>query len=109
LALVEEKNTHWPGFFGEHINRYIDNKTVRGIHFLKSGSVESDPSYLEMALLTTEVNHVTYLENWSDNAWWDMLYDFWNDFSEDGELTPNRPLHGKAVYTPGNRMPTASV
>ena len=98
-----------PLFNASSINRYTDNGKVRGIHFLNSARNEADPSYLEMALLTTEEKGTSYLENWSDNAWWDMLFDFWNDFASDGELEPNRPLKGKAYFTPQDRMPAASL
>ena len=110
LAVFERVDS-WnkPLFGGSYSNRYAALNHLRGIHFLNSAKTEKDIDYLEMALLTTETLGVSYLENWGDNAWWDELFDFWNDFSADGELEPNRPVTGKAYYTPQDRMPMASL
>ena len=110
LAVFEHCDSWTKPLFGtSYVNSYINNEAVRGIHFLNSAKTEADLDYLEMALLTTEKNGVSYLGNWADNAWWDSLYDFWNDFSDDGELTPNRPVRGKAYYTPQDKMPMGSL
>ncbi|GHV71346.1 hypothetical protein AGMMS49928_22700 [Spirochaetia bacterium] len=98
-----------PLFSDSYINRYTDKKNIRGIHFLNSARTENQSDYFEMALLTTEEKGVSYLEKWGDNAWWDELYSFWNDFADDGELDPNHPMKGKAYYTPQDRMPVASL
>jgi len=85
------------------VNRYIENDKFRGIHFLSGGRTEEDLKYFEMAMLTTEKN-VSYLDYWNEAAWWDGIQDFWNDFVQDGELTPGRKLAGK-----GNTMHDSSI
>jgi uncharacterized protein (DUF608 family) len=90
-------------------NRYVDKDNIKGIHFLNNGKTVKDIDYFEFALLTTEKNGVSYLCNWGDNAWWDELFDFWNDFTEDGELAPDRPLIGKDNFIPQEKMPMASL
>ena len=110
LSVFESIDSWTKPLFGtSYVNRYTEKENVRGIHFRNSSRTEADLDYLEMALLTTEKTGVSYLENWSDNAWWDSLYDFWNDFSSDGDLEPNRPVTGKAYYTPRDKMPMASL
>jgi uncharacterized protein (DUF608 family) len=111
LAAFEHRFTFWglPLFRDTFINRYVDQKTFRGIHFCDSAKTEADLDYFETALLTTEENGVSRLESWGDNAFWDENYDFWNDFSADGELTPNRPLAGKDSFIPRERIPMASL
>ena len=91
---VFERCDSWgkPLFNTSYINRYAEKENLRGIHFLNSAKTEADIDYLEMALLTTEKTGVSHLANWADNAWWDSLYDFWNDFLSDGELEPNRSI-----------------
>ena len=108
---VFESIDNWtkPLFGTAYSNRYTEREKVRGIHFTNTAKTEADLEYLEMALLTTEKSGVSYLENWSDNAWWDSLYDFWNDFSGDGDLEPNRPIEGKSYFTPRDKMPMASL
>jgi uncharacterized protein (DUF608 family) len=111
LTVLEAIDSWTKPLFGAGpVNQYTDNGIVRGIHFRNAARTEKELDYMEMALLTTEETGVSYLENWGDNAWWDALYDFWNDFTADGELEPHRPVRGKAsYYTPRDRMPMASL
>ena len=93
-----------PLFEHKSINRYVEDEAFRGIHFSSGGYAEKDLSYFEMAMLTTEKENVSYLDYWNEAAWWDGIQDFWNDFTQDGELTPNRKLVGT-----GNTMHTSSI
>ena len=88
-----------PLYDGRGINRYVQREKFCGINFLPQGKTESDLDYIEMAFLTTETEGVSYMDEWNEGAWWDGIQDFWNDFTDDGELTPGRKLRGK-----GNRM-----
>ena len=84
-----------PEYDGESVNRFVQKPACRGINFLPAGKNKSDADYLDMSLLTTEKEGISYLDEWNEGAWWDGLQDFWNDFSDDGELTPGRELPGK--------------
>jgi uncharacterized protein (DUF608 family) len=98
-----------PVFEGQSVNEYVDKGIFRGIHFLDAGKTEADLDYFEFALLTTCGERISYLENWGDNAWWDELFDFWNDFTADGELSPHRPLKGIDNYIRQDKIPMASL
>lgn len=79
-------------------NTYVDEGFGRGIYFTPANKKPDDYGYLDMALLTTEKNDISYRERWNEGAWWDGLQDFWNDFTADGELA-DEELFGK-----GNRV-----
>ena len=99
-----------PTYYQKSVNKFVETANSRGIHFLPGeGRTEADLDYFEMALLTTEEEGISYLDEWNEGAWWDGIQDFWNDFSEDGELTPNRPLDliGNTLHK--SQIPMASL
>jgi len=98
-----------PLYDGESVNKYVDNPWGRGIHFLPGERDESHIDYFEMALLTTEKEGISYLDNWNEGAWWDGLQDFWNDFSDDGELTSGRKLQNQGSNMHVSQIPMASL
>jgi len=98
-----------PLYEGESVNRFVEQGQARGIHFTTSSKTEADLDYFEMALLTTDTQGVTYLENWNEGAWWDGLQDFWNDFADDGELTTGRTLMGQGNRLHVSQIPMASL
>jgi len=98
-----------PIYDGKPVNRYVKREKCSGINYLPGGKSESDPDYLEMALLTTDNGNVTYLDDWNEAAWWDGIQDFWNDFTEDGELTPGRTIRGKGNTLHSSSISAASV
>lgn len=87
-----------PLFDGEAVNTYMDHGEFRGLFFTTKSKEQDDLNYMEMGLFVKE-KKVFYREYWNEGAWWDGLQDFWNDFSEDGELDRERTLTGE-----GNRM-----
>ncbi|MCL2014881.1 MAG: non-lysosomal glucosylceramidase [Defluviitaleaceae bacterium] len=93
-----------PEYDGKGINRYVERGSFRGINFLPYGKKESDLDYFEMALVTTEKQNISYLDDWNEGSWWDGLQDFWNDFTADGELTAGRKLAGK-----GNKIHKSDI
>ena len=102
-----DKGDFWtkPLYKKDGINRYVDDGINRGIHYLPAPDrSEEELNYFEMALLTTEKDGVTYLDNWNEGAWWDGIQDFWNDFKEDGELSLGRSLKGH-----GNTLSTSQI
>ena len=99
-----------PFYKKESINRFVDTPESRGIHFLPNAeTTECDLSYFEMAMLTTETEGISYLDNWNEAAWWDGIQDFWNDFTADGELTPGRTLGGAGNHLHKSQIPMASL
>lgn len=99
-----------PLYKNESINQFIDNQISRGIHFKPAKEkTEAAHDYFEMAMLTTETDGISYLDNWNEAAWWDGIQDFWNDFSADGELTPGRTLQGKGNLLHVSQIPMASL
>ena len=99
-----------PLYEKKSINKFVDNTTSRGIHFLPAtGRTEAEHNYFEMAMLTTEKAGISYLDDWNEAAWWDGIQDFWNDFSDDGELTPGRTLLGKGNSLHVSQIPMASL
>ena len=98
-GLIEEKEKDcWyrPRYDAESVNRYVERKECRGIHFTNDSKTETDLDYFEMALLTTEEKQgVSYLDYWHEGFWWDGIQDFWNDFTADGALTSGRKLRGE--------------
>ncbi|MCL2421399.1 MAG: non-lysosomal glucosylceramidase, partial [Defluviitaleaceae bacterium] len=98
-----------PTYDGKSINKYVERGSHRGIHFLPGGKKESDIDYFEMAFLTTENQGISYLDDWNEAAWWDGLQDFWNDFTDDGELTPGRTLRGNGNILHKSQISMASL
>jgi len=98
-----------PLYDGNSINRFVKREKCCGIEFLPGGKNVSDLDYLSMALLTTETENVSYLDDWYEAAWWDGLQDFWNDFTSDGELTPGRRIDGKGNTVHVSQLSVASV
>jgi len=98
-----------PIYDARSINKYVEYKTHRGIHFLPGEKTEADIDYFESSFLTTEKEGLSYLSDWNEEAWWDGLQDFWNDFTEDGELTPGRNLPGKGNILHKSQIAMASL
>jgi uncharacterized protein (DUF608 family) len=82
------------GSLGPAANDYVETDLFRGLSFKPADKDEAHPDYFEMALLTGEKAGVSYIDRWAEGAWLDGLQDFWNDFTEDGELSPGRKLFG---------------
>jgi len=98
-----------PEFDTKSINKYVERGDYRGIHFLPGGKRDSDIDYFESSLVTTEKEGFSYLDDWNEGAWWDGMQDFWNDFIEDGELTPGRALRGKGNILHKSMLSVASL
>jgi uncharacterized protein (DUF608 family) len=91
------------------VNKFIDQGFFRGIHFTQKNKTEKDPDYFEMALLTTEDKNISFLEKWIQGSWLDGFQDFWNDFADDGELSPGRVLSGIGNDTVKISAPVGSL
>ena len=99
-----------PVYHQDAINKFVENDESCGIYFLPGeGRREEELGYFEMAMLTTEKEGISYLEQWQEASWWDGLQDFWNDFTQDGKLTPGRALKGLGNSLHESQIPMASL
>ncbi|NLG50783.1 MAG: hypothetical protein GX552_11790 [Chloroflexi bacterium] len=75
---------------GGNVNTFVDEGSVRGLLLTSQKVAEDDPTYGSMAL-TTNWPDVMCQECWLRGGWFDMMHDFWDHFSTNGEL-PERSL-----------------
>lgn len=59
---------------------------VRGVFLRSEGVPETSEQWGTMALTTTARTGLSYRTAWSKLSWGDTLLDFWDDFSDDGQL-----------------------
>lgn len=91
----------WKSF--SHAGGEKDNRTVgresdglKGVMCWSPGVATNSDAWGSLALVTPEADgKVTLREACTPNAWSNAILDFWDDFSDDGELSP-RPVDGKA-------------
>lgn len=68
-------------------NTYRVSKNFRGIYFDSQGVDSTSAAYGTMALTTQETKGVTYRTASKKDNWSNALLSFWDDFSDDGDLT----------------------
>ncbi|MGQ7870936.1 GH116 family glycosyl-hydrolase [Sunxiuqinia sp. sy24] len=68
-------------------NEYFADGNLRGIKFLPGEVAEDDPAWGTLVLSTNAPTGVSYRTSSISNAWGNGVLDFWDDFSDDGELT----------------------
>ncbi|HFE53258.1 MAG TPA: hypothetical protein ENK07_07430, partial [Bacteroidetes bacterium] len=73
--------------FGENLNEFVDEEAFRGLRLSSRRIKPEDPTYGTMALVTTW-GDVSVQTHWYRGGWWDGVHLFWDDFSEDGDVTP---------------------
>ena len=72
-------------------NEFRNGNGFRGI-FMSSDSVrQDDERWGTMALTTTANSGVTYRTAWLNAGWGTSILDFWDDLSDDGQLTNRAP------------------
>ncbi len=71
--------------FGQNLNEYVDDGSLRGLKMTTSKHKEDSINYGNMALVTP-FDQVTYTTHWDRGGWFDAQSLFWNDFSDDGRL-----------------------
>jgi len=98
-----------PLYEGTPVTRYVERPELRGLHFTNARTTDADLDHVEFSLVTTETTGVTHLDTWNEGAWWDGLQDFWNDFTDDGALTPGRTLPGAGNAMHVSQIPMASL
>lgn len=81
------RNSTW-GFMeklGKGYNEKRIDGELKGVFMGVNDLKENSVKYGNLALMTREDN-ATLKPNWYDGAWWDGIHEFWDDFSEDGQL-----------------------
>ena len=68
-------------------NTFRQSPRFQGIYFTSDSVNRLDPAWGTMALVTEETTGVTYRTSSVPNKWERALLDFWDDFSQDGQLT----------------------
>ncbi len=68
-------------------NEYRERHGIKGIFMHSEGVDKKAEAWGTIALTTPEEGKVTYRTSLSKLGWGNDLLDFWDDFSEDGELT----------------------
>lgn len=87
----------WKGDFvpvgaDNNINVYKDNGEIKGI-FMYSDSVDTkSASWGNIGLTTNASSGVSYRTSSTSNNWANAILNFWDDFSDDGELTEKKQL-----------------
>ena len=67
-------------------NEYFVDENLKGIHFLPGKVAKDDPAWGTMTLSTDAFAGVTYRTSSVPNAWSNAVLDFWDDYSDDGNL-----------------------
>lgn len=77
----------------ENNNEFKEEGSLKGLYFT---GPNLSPDHLKngnMALMTVGQN-VTYKTKWLEGSWLDGIMDFWDDFRDDGKLTPVSEFNG---------------
>ncbi len=84
-------------------NEFRDDTLFKGIFFQPGEVDKADPAWGTIALTTDANSGITYRTSSVHNAWHNGLLDFWDDFSDDGELVE------KAVQVDNDPMASLAV
>ncbi len=76
----------------KNINTYRENPHVKGIYMYSDEVDKEDQAWGTIALTTTERDGVSYRRSSIPNDWENAILNFWDDFSNDGELTDKEIL-----------------
>ncbi|MFH1742119.1 MAG: GH116 family glycosyl-hydrolase [bacterium] len=82
-------------------NRFRKSGHIQGIFMDSKGVDPSTEQWGTIALTTTATSDVTYRTDWAKEQWGASLLDFWDDYSEDGQLEQRTPT--------GENTPMASL
>ena len=96
------KELSWKSF--SHSGGEKDNRTsrreaegLRGVLCWSQGVATNNEAWGSFALVTPDADgSVTYRENCTPNSWENSILDFWDDFTDDGALSP-RPAGNGAL------------
>lgn len=71
-------------------NEFRNSSGLSGIYLFSEGVDKNDPAWGTMALTTQAEQGVSYRTSSVPDVWSNAILDFWDDFSEDGRLTPKK-------------------
>ncbi|WP_052353859.1 GH116 family glycosyl-hydrolase [Neobacillus jeddahensis] len=93
------------------MNEYRQSDGLQGIYFSSPRMPSSHPRNGSMALLTDSApENVTHKATWLTGGWWDGVQDFWDDFSEDGQLIPESVSNAtESAFGPQGRLRVGSL
>ncbi|MBR5877697.1 MAG: hypothetical protein IKZ11_03950 [Alistipes sp.] len=83
--------TDWKGDYiptgsNQNRNSFRQEDGISGIYMYSDGVDKNDPAYGTIALATNAQEGVTFRTSSRPDSWWNAILDFWDDFSEDGQL-----------------------
>ena len=91
--------TDWKGDYiptgaKDNINEYRSGNQFAGIYMYSEGVAKEHPAWGTMSLAAPvdQDAKITYRTSSAQNAWGNALLDFWDDFSQDGQLTEKEKL-----------------
>jgi non-lysosomal glucosylceramidase len=79
------------------VNRLRDTGTLTGIHMTAPGMATDLEQSGDIYLATGSNGDVTHRTAWADLSWGDTKLDFWDDFTEDGQLDERTSKDTKPV------------
>lgn len=85
----------------QNVNSYRHQDNLSGIFMESEGVNPHSPQWGTLALVTPEQMGVSHRTAWANYSWGDSLLDFWDDFSDDGQLEDRD--------ADGNNAPTGSL
>ncbi len=74
------------GEYKQNINIFRRQDDLSGIFMQSEGVDPKSPQWGTLALLTSATENLSYRTAWADYSWGDSLLDFWDDFSDDGQI-----------------------
>ena len=97
LPVGFDKGRHYPYSTGEGRNRTVFREWagLRGVMCLSDGVATNSPAWGSLALSTPEAEGaLSFRESFEPNSWNRTALDFWDDLSDDGELSPRQSGNG---------------
>ncbi|HVY75733.1 MAG TPA: GH116 family glycosyl-hydrolase [Puia sp.] len=68
-------------------NQFRTDGDLKGIYMTSDGVDRNDPAWGTIALATDSKEHISYKTSTSPFGWGSEILSFWDDFSDDGQLT----------------------
>lgn len=93
---------------GQPENEYREQDGLKGVFMTNPALAPNSLATGSMALMTATGEAVTAKPCWMKSSFWDGAHEFWNDFTEDGGLTPTRPEDDHIVH-PGYAASKLSI
>lgn len=81
------KGDYIPTGTKQNRNQYRDENGLKGVYFFSEGVDKEDPAWGTLALTTQAAQGVTYRTSSKADHWNNGILNFWDDFSDDGQLT----------------------